>query len=167
MSEISSFYIPEPDLIFANKERFKDPKAGLFLFGPYGQYGDASTVKITANAGIIGTSKSIGRLIDFFDRLHNRIPAKSVGGVDFPGLGLEGRLRFDVHFDEQWQETIDRANIVECKSIDKRTDKALYILDLIDAKLESLHQNNLTLTWYSLHYLQNSTKCAFYLVKSA
>ncbi|HEY4675490.1 MAG TPA: hypothetical protein VIH48_05500 [Candidatus Bathyarchaeia archaeon] len=138
--QISSFYVPEPYLIFANKARFKDPKAGLFLFGPYGQYGDASAVNITANAGIIGTSKSIGNLLDFFTRLHSRIQANSVGGVDFPGLGLDGRLRFDVHFDEQWEETIDKTNIDECKSKDKRTDKALYLLDLIDDKLASLHQ---------------------------
>lgn len=139
MAQINSFYVPEPYLIFANKMRFKDPKAGLFLFGPYGQYSDASVVNITANAGIIGTSKSVGNVLDFFDHLHNRIPANSVGGVDFPGLGLDGRLRFDIHFDEQWQETIDKIDVDECKNKDKRTDKALYLLSLIDDKLASLH----------------------------
>ena len=138
--QISSFYVPEPYLIFGNKARFKDPKAGLFLFGPYGQYADASAVHITANAGIIGTSKSIGNLIDFFDHLKNRIPANSVGGVDFPGLGLDGRLRFDVHFDEQWQETVDKSDVDEFEKKDKLTDKALYLLTLIDDKLASLHQ---------------------------
>jgi hypothetical protein len=125
VTQLSSFYIPEPDLLFANKIRFKDPKVGLYLYGPYGQYGNASLVNITANAAIIGTSQSISNLVGFFDRLHNRIPANSVGGVDFPGLGLEGRLRFDIHFDEQWQETIDKANVDECKGIGKRTDRAL------------------------------------------
>lgn len=140
VTQISSFYVPESYLIFANKTRFKDPKAGLFLYGPYGQYADASAVSITANAAIIGTSQSVGNLVDFFERLHNRIPANSVGGVDFPGLGLDGRLRFDVRFDEQWQETIDKTNIDECESKRKRTDKALYLLSLIDDKLASLHQ---------------------------
>jgi hypothetical protein len=140
VTQISSFYVPEPYLIFANKMRFKDPKGGLFLYGPYGKYADASAVTITANAAIIGTSQSIGNLMDFFKRLHNRIPANSVGGIDFPGLGLDGRLRFDVRFDEQWQETIDKSNIDECKSKSKRTDKALYLLSLIDDKLASLHQ---------------------------
>jgi hypothetical protein len=140
MTQLSSYYIPEPDLLFANKVRFKDPKVGLYLFGPYGQYADASVVNITANAAIIGTSQSIGNLLALFNHLHNRIPANSVGGVDFPGLGLEGRLRFDVRFDEQWQETIDKANIDECRSKGKRTDRALYLLDLIDERLASLHQ---------------------------
>jgi len=137
---ISSFYISEPYLIFANKTRFKDPKGGLFLYGPFGKYADASEVDITANAGIIGNSQSIGNLIDFFDRLHHQIPANSVGGIDFPGFGLDGRLRFDVHFDEQWQETIDESDVDECRSKRKRTDKALYLLSLIDDKLASLHQ---------------------------
>jgi hypothetical protein len=119
--------------------RFHDPKAGLFLFGPYGKYGDAGYVKIVANAGIIGTSKSIGNVIDFFDCIHKRIPAISVGGVDFPGLGINGRLRFDIHFDDQWQQTIDKINIDECRGKPTLTDRALYLLSLIDDKLESLH----------------------------
>jgi len=140
MDKLSSFYVNEPYLIFSNKARFKDPKGGLYLFGPYGQYIDGKFVNITANAGIIGTSESIGNLLDFFDYLHNRIPATSVGGVDFPGLGLEGRLRFDIEFDEQWQETIDKKDVDECSKLEKRTDKALYALNLIDDRLGSLHQ---------------------------
>jgi len=132
--------VPEPYLIFSNKARFKDPKGGLFLFGPYGQYMDAKQVNITANAGIIGTSRSIGNLLDFFDHLHNRIPANSVGGIDFPGLGLDGRLRFDIEFDEQWQETIDKNDLDQCEKQEKRTDKALYALNLINDRLGSLHQ---------------------------
>lgn len=139
MVNITSFNVQEPYLIFANKNRFKDPRGGMYLFGPYGQYGDASVVNITANAGIIGTSKSIGKILDFFDHLHNRIPATDEGGVDFPGLGLDGKLRFDIHFDEQWQETIDEANFKECESKDSRIDRASYLLSLVDDKLESLH----------------------------
>jgi hypothetical protein len=140
MSQINSFYIQEPSLIFSNKTRFKDPKAGLYLYGPYGQLSDGSSVDITANAAIIGTSKSISNLVSFFKLLHNRIAANSVGGVDFPGLGLDKRLRFDIRFDEQWQETIDKLDIDKFSLIGKRTDRALYLLDLIDKKLGSLHQ---------------------------
>jgi hypothetical protein len=60
--------------------------------------------------------------------------------VDFPGLGLNGKLRFDFHFDDQWQETIDKTNVEECQGIGKRTDRALYLLKLIDERLASLHQ---------------------------
>ena len=63
-----------------------------------------------------------------------------MGGIDFPGLGLEGKLRFDISFDEQWQETITRQDLDECIGQSKRTDKALYYLNLIEQKLESLHQ---------------------------
>lgn len=120
--------------------RFKDPKGGLFLFGPYGKYVDGKPVSVTANVGMIGTSRSIGDTIDFFDNMHNKVPAKSKGGIDFPGLDLAGRLRFDVRFDEQWQEVLTKQDIGECKRQDKRTDKALYALELIENKLESLRQ---------------------------
>ena len=69
-----------------------------------------------------------------------KIPARSVGGIDFPGLGLDGKLRFDIKFDEQWQETITRQELDECKRQSKRTDRALYALNLIEQKMESLHQ---------------------------
>ena len=36
--------------------------------------------------------------------------------------------------------TIDRVNVDECEGIPKRTDRALYLLNLIDEKLASLHQ---------------------------
>lgn len=139
MARIISFYVPEPDLIFANKNRFKDPRGGLYLFGPYGQYGNASFVNITTNAGIIGTSKSIGKVVDFFDYLHNKIPASGENSVDFPGLGLNGKLRHDIHFDEQWQQTIDKADFDECQSKTDRIDRTLYLLKLINDKLESIH----------------------------
>lgn len=140
LPNLTSFYVKEPDLIFANKMRFKDPKAGLYLFGPYGQLSDGRSIDITANAAIIGTSKSIGNVLNFFQHLHNKIPANSVGGVDFPGLGLDKSLRFDVRFDEQWQETIDKVNLNECTGISKRTDRVTYVLELIEQKLASLHQ---------------------------
>jgi len=140
LTNLTSFYVSEPNLIFANKRRFKDPKGGLFLYGPYGIYADGKDTSLTANVGIIGTSKSIGETLDFFDKIHNRIPAVSVGGVDFPGLGLEGRLRFDIKFDEQWQETITKQDIEECRKQERRTDRVLYTLELIESRLESLHQ---------------------------
>jgi len=140
MTQLTAFYIPEPRLIFSENSKFKDPKGGLFLFGPYGKYVDGKPVSVTANVGIIGTSRSIGKTLDFFDCLRNRIPATSKGGVDYPGLGLKGRLRFDVKFDEQWQENLTNSDIEECKKQEKRTDKALYALDLIEDKLESLRQ---------------------------
>ncbi|MGA3061548.1 MAG: hypothetical protein ABSD92_14460 [Candidatus Bathyarchaeia archaeon] len=139
MPNISSFYIPEPDLIFANKQRFKDPRAGLYLYGPYGQYGDASYVNITTNAGIIGTSKSIGKVIDFFDFLHNKIPGSGENSIDFPGLGLDGKLRHDIHFDDQWEQTIDKVNFEECQNKPGRIDRTLYLINLINDKLESIH----------------------------
>lgn len=140
MTSLTSFYVPEPYLIFSNNSRFKDPKGGLFLFGPYGKYVNGKPVTVTANVGIIGTSRSIGKTLDFFDSMRSRIPTSSKGGVDFPGLTLDGRLRFDIKFDEQWQETMTKGEIEECRKQDKRTDKALSALRLIEDKLESLRQ---------------------------
>jgi len=142
MSTPSSFYVDEPDLIFASKKRFKDPKGGLYLFGPYGQYGNASYVNITTNAGIIGTAKSIGKVIDFFVYLHRRIPASDENSVDFPGLGLNGKLRYDIRFDSQWEQTIDKSNFDECERKIDRVERTEYLLGLIEDKLDAIHGVN-------------------------
>lgn len=139
MASVRSFYVSEPDLIFANKKRFKDPRGGLYLFGPYGQYGNASYVNITTNAGVIGTSKSIGKVIDFFDYLHRRIPATDENSVDFPGLGLDGKLRHDICFDSQWEQTIDKSNFNECERKPDRIDRTEYLLKIIEDRLEAIH----------------------------
>ena len=139
LSDVSSFYVSEPDLIFANKSRFKDPRGGLYLFGPYGQYGNASYVKITTNAGIIGTSKSISKVVNFFDYLHRKIPASGQTNVDFPGLGLDGKLRHDIRFDSQWEQTIDKSNMDECERKTDRIQRTEYLLKMIEDKLEAIH----------------------------
>jgi len=52
MVELNSFYVEEPDLYFANKTRFKDPKGGLYLFGPYGKF-ENEEFPMTINSGIL------------------------------------------------------------------------------------------------------------------
>lgn len=97
-------------------------------------------VPIIADVGIIGTSKSIGDTLSFFNSIRRRIPAESTGGIDFPGLGITGKLRFDVKFDEQWQEVITSSDVSECRRIETRTERIDYFLDLLEEKIRNLHK---------------------------
>ncbi|MHA1974098.1 MAG: argonaute/piwi family protein [Candidatus Hodarchaeales archaeon] len=139
MTNLNSFYVDEPDLYFAEKNRFRDPKGGLYLYGPYGKY-EKEPYFMTINAGIIGTSKSIGRVIDFFDLCKNKIPAKSKGGIDFPGVGLDKKLQFEIKFPDHLQEPITNSELLEGEKIDTRSERARYFLDLIDTRLDIITQ---------------------------
>ena len=148
MVQLSTFFIKEPQLIFGNNNKCEESKGGLFLYGPYGKYSGGEPTPIVADVGIVGTSKSISATTNFFNHIRNHIPAASVGGIHFPGLGVEGKLHFDIKFDEQWQELISTSDISEFKQIEKREDRIDYFLELIERKIKSIHskQPNPTLT---------------------
>jgi hypothetical protein len=145
---LSTFFIEEPKLIFGKGNKCEESKGGLFLYGPSGKYSGGEPTPIVADVGIVGTSKSISATTNFFSHIRKRIPGTSVGGIDFPGLGIEGKLHFDIKFDEQWQELILSSDISECRQIEKREDRIDYFLDLLERKIKSIHskQPNPTLT---------------------
>jgi len=142
MAQLSTFYVDEPNLIFGQSGECVEPKGGLYIFGPYGRYASGEPSPLVADVGIIGTPKSIGDTIDFFNHAKMRIPAESAGGIDFPGLGKEGKLRFDVRFDEQWQEMINSTDISECEQIETREGRINYFLDLLEEKIRNLHRKD-------------------------
>jgi len=137
MVELNSFYVEEPDLYFANKTRFKDPKGGLYLFGPYGKF-ENEEFPMTINSGIIGTSESINNTIAFFEKMNNRIMARSKGGIHFPGIGLHKTLKLNIKFGTHLQEIITTEEIQQCEEIEDRSDRARFALNLIDNHLGSI-----------------------------
>jgi len=142
MVEFNTFYVEEPDLYFSNKSKFKDAKGGLYLYGPYGKF-ETEEFPLSLNAGIIGSSKSMGRTTSFFKRIEKRVMAESKGGVHFPGLGLEKRLNLEVKFEESLKELITNKEIEECEKKEDRADRARFVLDIIDSRLASLKREPL------------------------
>ena len=107
--------LEEPELYFAEDQKCLDPQVGLLNFGPHGgtKTKNEAKQKVTIIAGIIGTSRSINSANAFLSRLTHRISAeeassKDYKGIDFPGLGLEGPLRFEIVVDENCVLKIDR-----------------------------------------------------------
>lgn len=64
-------YVPEPFLEFGYRQRMKDPKDGLFLFGPLGERKPRQM-----RIGVIGTPKGMGIYRRWVERLQGFIPAK-------------------------------------------------------------------------------------------
>jgi hypothetical protein len=117
--------LEEPELFFGGNKKCRDPQVGLLNFGPHGgaEIGKEQTVSIKAS--IIGTTRSINASNAFLQRLNNRIPAevkssKEYKGIDFPGLGLNGPLRFDILVDENCVLKIDRSFVRNLRRLGRK-----------------------------------------------
>ncbi|MDP2928457.1 MAG: hypothetical protein Q8O01_00140 [Candidatus Omnitrophota bacterium] len=142
MDELSTFYVSEPPLIFSQGYTCSEPQGGLYLHGPYGKYLNGAPNAILADTGIIGSSNSITDTRLFFDHIKKRIPTESKGRLDFPGIGLDGKLMFDLQFDEQWIEEITSAEIEEGKDLEDREERIHFFLNIIEKKIATLHRKN-------------------------
>jgi hypothetical protein len=122
------FRLEEPELYFAENEKCPDPQVGLLNFGPHGGIvasKEAEKKKVSINAGIIGTTRSINATLAFLSRLNHRISAEEDSsteykGVDFPGLGLNSPLRFEISVDENCVQKIDREFIRHISKLDRK-----------------------------------------------
>ena len=96
----SSFFVPEPKLVFGDGELSVDPRTGLATFGPIAS-GRAMTV---IRVGIIGSGKGIDAMRGYLDRARSRIePGLNAKGKlfdpfsfpDFPGIDKSFRVDFE------------------------------------------------------------------------
>jgi hypothetical protein len=137
--------LEEPQLFFSNNRTCIDPQVGLLNFGPNGGLSIGKEQKVTIAAGIIGTSNSINATKIFLGILNHRIAAEETSsieykGIDFPGMGLQSPLKFELVIDEncvlrierefirRLEETPDRKNRIKqavaeyCRQFDLLTD---------------------------------------------
>ena len=119
------FRLEEPELYFSGNEKCLDPQVGLINFGPHGGANTDKQQKISINAGIIGTSRSINATQSFLNRLKYRIAAEEkieteYKGIDFPGLNLEGPLRFEISVDNNCVLKIDRSFVRNLTKLERK-----------------------------------------------
>jgi hypothetical protein len=127
--------LEEPELYFNQDKKCLDPQVGLLNFGPHGgaNTGKKEKVRISIRAGIIGTGRSIDTANAFLSRLTHRISAteahsKDYKGIDFPGLGLEGSLGFEILVDQNCVLKIDREFI---RQLSVKKDRKERIRDVV------------------------------------
>jgi len=141
--EFTSFYIEEQPLIFSNQMKCTEPQGGLYLYGPYGRYTSGEPSPLFIDLGIIGNAKSVNDTLTFFEFIKNKIPAESVGRLDFPGVGIKTKLNFEIKTDQQWIEEIDDLEINNGKEIESREDRIDYFLDLFEKKIRNISRKDI------------------------
>lgn len=88
----SSLYIAEPDLKFGYEQHLRDPKEGLFLFGPLADRTKPAEMRV----GVIGTKAGIERYNRWVKQITSFIPAKKADQhhLAYPGFEAAFRTRW-------------------------------------------------------------------------
>jgi hypothetical protein len=134
--------IEEPELFFAEGRKCTDPQVGLLNFGPHGGTTLGKNEKVTITAGIIGTTRSICATDSFLNRLKVRISAVTKSkteykGIDFPGLGIDSSLRFQISLDENCIVKIERDFVRSLTKL-SRKERIIKLVDECCAKFDVL-----------------------------
>ena len=106
--DFETTYLPEPDLIFGNKEEDKDPRFGLKYYGPY-HYPTEGSPPESIKIGIIGNKNCTEMAIKIIKLIQN--PVKSPKSnhwlfPDYPGMNENNPFRCKLHTSSNWNESI-------------------------------------------------------------
>jgi len=137
------FRIDEPGLFFGGNRKCLDPQVGLLNFGPHGGMEVDPQRKFSIRAGIIGSDESIDTTKVWLSRLGHRIaaeerPKTEYKGIDFPGMSIDGPLRFEVIIDKNCIVKIDKKFIKNLKDVRARKERILLTVRKYCEKLDDL-----------------------------
>lgn len=115
--------LEEPDLMFGDGGKAKDPRIGLIKYGPRTPEGE--THHVSMKIGLIGDNYSVNEIQSFFKNMRERIlpkrPKKSEPQkwkMPFPGLSSESPLNISLNLQKRWRE------VIKNDEIDKITNSA-------------------------------------------
>lgn len=116
--------IREPELLFAENETAKDPRAGLLKYGPRPRVGGVEQEVV--NVGIVGDSRSIAMMEELLRRMRSGIESQQKRKrwkQPFPGLGVNSEFQFDYQTLEKWKGRIRQKDIETIADIPTREDR--------------------------------------------
>lgn len=134
--------VEEPLLFFGNNSEAIDPKIGLINFGPYGRFSKGSQQPLTIRAGVIGTRKSKQMFETWLEKLKYRITGKedeqtNKRDVDFPGISIDGPLKFEIVTDDSCFQAIDEDEINKLESL-SRKERIIKLVKIFEQKFKDL-----------------------------
>src|SRR5215469_10821580 len=101
-------YLPEPELLFGDKQRCVDPRTGLAAFGPYSK--TDATRREHIHVGIVGPADAIDRAVALLAQIQQQIEQKeSVDCVlhpSFPGMNSGEPFQIDLTTQPIWHRPL-------------------------------------------------------------
>lgn len=131
--------IPEPELVFANNGRAKDPRSGLIAHGPCPR--TEGTDGEVVNVGIVGDSRSISMMEELLRNMRNGIPRtgdRKRWKQPFPGLGIDSFLQFDYQTLEKWKGRILTDSLDTIGNFPDRKDRIGFAFDQMKNQIENV-----------------------------
>lgn len=137
--------IEEPDLMFGENGKAKDPRIGLINFGPRTPEGKPH--HISMKIGLIGDNYSINEIQGFFKLMRDRIlpqkPKKSSEPqkwkMPFPGLSSESPLNLSMNLQKRWREIIKENEIANIISGENKNEIMEKTVTLIEEKIDTIY----------------------------
>lgn len=115
--------IREPELVFANGNKARDPRTGLLKYGPCPR---SKVDQEVVNVGIVGDSRSIAMMEELLRRMRTGIESRGERKrwkQPFPGLGVNSEFRFDYQTLEKWKGRIRKKDVDTIADIPRREDR--------------------------------------------
>lgn len=137
--------LEEPELMFGNNGRAKDPRIGLVKYGPRTPEGESHHVSM--KIGLIGDSYSITEIQSFFKLMRERIlpkkppksPIPQKWKIPFPGLSGESPLDVSMNLQKRWRQIITNEEINNIVASDSKSEIMERTISLIEDKTNTIY----------------------------
>lgn len=154
--EISTHWIPEPELSFAQSRTHSDPKVGIALYGPRSL--NSPRHKKEVHIGFIGSGEGTEKAQEFFQACAEGVDGdvESKEGkaehkyTPFPGCNAETGFRCDLKMTTDLVEVLTQQEIRQITKIAVERDKFEELLRLLQDKLMLLKDKDHPLDYICL-----------------
>jgi hypothetical protein len=140
MTEFTSDYLSEPDLVFGNFQEEKDPRIGLKNFGPFRH--QTETVGLEKiRVGLVGDKTMLEKSKQIVALIGKPIQTKVLNHwlyPDFPGVFKETKFSCSLELSENWQQTILQAEIERITKIVDMNERIGAAAELYLSKISNL-----------------------------
>lgn len=144
---LSTEWLEEPGLLFADGKVHPDPKTGIPLYGPRSL--GTPRHKREIHVGFIGTSESVDHAQKFYEKCSNGIDGDDQH-APFPGCRSDIGFRCDLRMDDKLIEQVSRQESQQILGIKRSRDRFETMLQLLQQKMMVLTQRDYPLDYVVL-----------------
>ena len=139
--KLTTKYIPEPDLIFGNRNEDKDPRLGLRTFGPYFHEGENFPLE-SVSVGIVGNKECVafaGRVLKIIEKPTSSTKPNKWLFADYPGMNKESKFRCTIKTSDSWNDSLsDDSELAPIAKIEDANERIGRAVDLYLQKIRNI-----------------------------
>jgi hypothetical protein len=132
--------IPEPILLFGDKQPCEDPKTGLTAYGPYSK--SDVTRRPIIRVGIVGPAEAIDRARHLVTQLGSQIrPGENIDALlhpGFPGMSHADPFQIQLVSQDIWCRSLTPAQVAKVECNDDFTARIQLLLEYVTAEVAAL-----------------------------